>query len=449
VTPRQRSLMLDALTRPGDGRHVGQLDWLWHGELDTARFDRAWQEVAAVETALRTAFDRSGEPALLLHPHAEIEVVRHRVSPAAWEALRAEDHARGFDLARPPLLRVALVDQASGAHAAPPVTRMLLTYHQALLDQWSVLLLLHEFYRGYLADGAPRGGERRPDMRDYVAWVGAQDTRPAQEFWSQAVPPGPARVRPAVLGPATGQHGTGRVEARIAVSMADRLRSWAADRAATESLALQAVWALLLYRVAGNGAGAQPVGFGVSVSGRGIALDSVERLPGLLVNSLPMVVRIDPEGHLPGLLSDLRDQALGMVGYEWVSVEQIRSWCGREPGEELTDSLIVFQHLPQIPRDLEEALAAEGIRVDGPLGGTWDAGIPVTLLSFRDSDDTLVLTVVHDRERVSDRDARRLVTLCARLLSELPESVDGVTTVGDVLASLADQELPRIAEAAR
>lgn len=59
--------------------------------------------------------------------------------------------------------------------AASLPTRIVLTYHRALIDTWSAHLLLREFYRAYLAGGTLPGGERRPDLRDYSAWLAAQD----------------------------------------------------------------------------------------------------------------------------------------------------------------------------------------------------------------------------------------------------------------------------------
>ncbi|CAM5297655.1 hypothetical protein SROCM77S_06004 [Streptomyces rochei] len=73
------------------------------------------------------------------------------------------------------------------------------------------------------------------------------------------------------------------------------------------------------------------MGFGVTVSGRGITLDCAERLPGPLRNCLPMVVRVDPGETVGRLLTALRDRALDMAAYEWVSTRRIHRWTGRCP----------------------------------------------------------------------------------------------------------------------
>lgn len=450
VTPQQHGLLLDALAHRGAGRYVEQLFWRWYGALDTDRFIAAWRSVFERETVLRAAFDWDDEPRLVLHDHVTPEIVRHPAGSVDWDELLERDRLRGFDLREPGLLRATLVDDAAaeGPDAdGAPSTRVLITFHHVLLDGWSVSVLLQEFYRAYLVGGDLPGSERRPDIRDYARWLGEQDTAPAREFWSAAVPAAAPAVRPALPGPATEEDGWGRAEVRIGRAEADRLRAWAATRAATESSALQAVWALLLYRASGAD-GVAPVGFGVTVSGRGIPLDSIERLPGLLMNSLPMTIQVDPAHTVPQLLTELRDQALDMAAYEWVSTGQIHEWSGRRADEKLVESLIVFENYPRSSDDLEAALAAHDIRVELPEAAGSQTAFPVTLLAHRDVDGSLVLTAVHDRGRIADRDAGRLVGQCARLLRELPDTADETTTVGDIVAGLTATDLPRMAERA-
>jgi amino acid adenylation domain-containing protein len=444
VTPQQHGLLLDALAHQGTGRYVEQLFWRWHGPLDTDRFTTAWQSVFRQEAVLRAAFDWQDSPRLVLHDAVTPEIVRLAAAATGWEDLLADDRRRGFDLRRPGLLRVTLLDEAEPEDGAAS-TRVLLTFHHALLDGWSVSLLIQEFYRAYLAGGALPGGERRPDVRDYSRWLHAQDVAGARGYWSAAVPAAPLAVRPALSGGPTGQHGVGRAQTRLSPVEADRLRAWAATRAATESSTVHAAWALLLSRASGR-TGPVPVSFGVTVSGRGIALDGVERVPGLLMNALPVVVEVDPEATVPQLLDRVRDQVLDLASYEWVSTAQIHEWSGKPAGEQLMASLIVFENYPRSRDGLEADLAAHGIRVELPDAAGSETAFPVTLLVYRDETDALVLAVVNDRARLADAEAAKLVKQCARLLRHLPERGDDRTTVAGLLATLPEEGLPRMAE---
>jgi hypothetical protein len=444
--PRQQyDVVLDSLAHRRSGRHVEQLTWRWQGPLDTGRFTAAWQSVTARESVLRSALTRGPAPLLVVHDRARIEVVRHAADGADAARVLAEDRARGFDLRRPGPLRVTLLD-APGR--GPSGTRMLLTFPHALLDTASVFVLLEEFCRAYLAGGVLPGGERRPDLRDWARWLDEQDPAPARELWSRALPAGEPALLPLLPGPDTRQSGCGRAEVRLSAAEAGRLHRWAAARALPDSSALQAVWALLIHR-AQRVPGGLPVGFGVTVSGRGIPLDGVERLVGPLRTTLPMIVTVDPEQPLGLLLAALRDRALDMAAYEWVALGQIQEWTGRaaageEAGGPLVQSLVAVAGGPRPPAGLRAALAAAGVRLELEHAHGAHPAVPVALLAHHGADGSLHLTVAHDRARVCDRDARLLAAHCARLLRLLPATTGGARA-GEVLSALGSDPPPLIA----
>ncbi|QNP67866.1 condensation domain-containing protein [Streptomyces genisteinicus] len=441
ASPLQRELLADADAHPGTGRQIEQLTWIWHGPLDAARFADAWQSVFDREAVLRASFDHGRDPVITVHDRVVPEVARTADPGAAWPEVLAADQRRGIDPRCPGPLRLTLFDGPPGDGA--PATRVLLTYHQALLDTWSVRLLLAGFYRAYLAEGDLPGGDRRPDVRDHARWLAAQDLTPAREFWLRAAPAPDAAGSMAAYVTApllTEATGTGRARVRLASSEAARLAAWAGRWGATESGALQAAWAMLLYRAAGAD-GPLPVRFSVAASGRGIPLDGVERLPGALRNPLPVSVDIDPDSTVPGLLAALRDQAIDLASYEWVSAGQIHGWtadpdppgrrAGAGPGG---DSLLVFESSLDPLERLEPAFAAHGIRMEfaEPVGAA--NAFPVTLVAYHDDAGGLVLSVSHDRSRLAD--ATGLLAHCAGLLRELPYAADDSTTVSEVLDAL-------------
>lgn len=443
----QRELLRDATGgAEHGGRHVEQLSWNWHGPLDTDRFTAAWQSVFDHELVLRAAFDwpedAHDDPWIVLHDRAVPEVTRHPSGAPGWEELLDADRRRGFDLRRPALLRATLVD--TGPSDEGPVTRVLLTYHHAMLDGWSVRLLLQSFYRAYLTGGTLPGGERRPDLRDHARWLGTQDTGPARQFWSTR--PAAAVVVPA--GHIAHGRGSGRARRRLTPYEAVRLRGWAAAWGAGESSALQAAWALLLYRAAQEpdprvAPRAVRVGFAVTLSGRGIPLDGIDRLPGALRAPLPITVRVHPSTTVPQLLAALRDGVLDLSSYEWVSPGQAHRWNGTPPGRR-PQSLVVLEHLPLAPHHprLDTGLAAHGIHVDTPTPAGTFTSYPITLTAHYDATGGLVLTTVHDRALLADRDATELLSQSAHLLRSFPDLPSGLATTELLRTTLAGHPAP-------
>ncbi|MEV0695860.1 condensation domain-containing protein [Streptomyces sp. NPDC050388] len=447
ASPLQRELLADAEAHPGTGRQIEQLSWTWHGPLDTARFAAAWQSVFDREAVLRSSFEDGPEPRIVIHDRVVSEVVRLAHSDACWSDVLTGDRRRGIDPRSPGPLRVTLLDGPPVDNVPVPPTRVLLTYHHALLDTWSVRLLLEEFYRAYLAGGTLPGGDRRPDVRDHADWLAGQDCTAAREFWLRAAPvPGAApsvsayaSVSPAAEGP-----GTGRARQRLAPAEAARLSAWAARWGATESSALQAAWALLLYRATGA-EGPMPVRFSVAVPGRGIPLAGVERLPGALRNPVPVSVDVDPGATVPELLTALRDRAIDLAPYEWVSAGQIHGWTGTgrtgpADAARTADSLLVFESQLDPHDALEPSLAALGIRMEAPETTGATTAFPITLVSHRDEAGGLVLTADHDRTRLAD--ATGVLAHCVRLLRELPERADDFTTIARFFDALPEATDP-------
>ncbi|WBO69601.1 condensation domain-containing protein [Streptomyces camelliae] len=426
--PWQRcEALLDSTMDRSTGRHVEQVWWCWYGPLDMARFVAAWQSVVQRETILRTSFSHHPAPHLVCHPQARAEVTRHPAGTVDWDRLLERDRLRGIDVTRPGPLRITLVDTGE-----PNTTRVLLTFHHGLLDGGSVDLLQNEFTRAYLADGSLPGGERRPDIRDWMCWLERQDTTAARDFFSRDLSAGTPAVLPVPSGPRTRRHGHGRAGSRLATAEVSRLRRWAALRGLPDSSLLHAAWALLLSREAGT-TEPVPVSFGITVSGRGIALDGAERLVGPLRGCLPMTALVDPARPIGALLADLRDRALDMAAYEWVCLGQIQEWTGRSARP--LESLVSVEPTPRMLPDLQDELDDAGIGYGRRRTGGAHSLLPVTLLVQDGADGSRDLTVLHDRARLSDTDAGLLADRCARLLCHLP-ALDDTETVAEVLAAL-------------
>ncbi|MFJ4467399.1 condensation domain-containing protein [Streptomyces sp. NPDC089424] len=444
VTPLQRALLAEK--RTGPDHQVEQLAWRWHGPLDTALFTAAWRAVSACESVLRSAFIWDPHPRAVLFDRCGFEVTRHAHGTFAdREHLLSAERSRGFDLRRPGPLRVALLDGPPvRSFDEEPSTDVVLTYHRALLDGWSVRVLIREFYRAYLSGGTLPGGERRPDLRDYTRWLDRQNPAPARDFWSRN-PFAAALLPRAAPGTRTGHDGSGRSRARLSRAETTRLVHWAARWGATESSVLHTVWAMLLYRASGPLRGPVPVGFGVSFSGRGSLMEDIERIPGPLANPLPLTVEVDPADTVARLLRTLRDRVLDMAGHEWTPAGRIQEWTGRDAAEP-AETLLAFEHTPRRDDRLTRALAAHGVRVEQPVPAMARTASALAVVAHHDGQGALVLSAVHDRERLEDDKTRAMLAQSARLLRILPATVRERTTVADVIGSLSGVEMPRMHE---
>ncbi|WP_460404175.1 amino acid adenylation domain-containing protein, partial [Actinophytocola sediminis] len=168
TTPVQRGLLFHSLQGHTDV-YVEQVSLTVCGALDAEVLDQAVREVVDRHTVLRVGIRFAGLPApvMVVAPARETPLrVRDlralgqgAVAEARAEAAR--DRLRGFDLTRPPLVRFQLFRLTSDEH------RLVLTYHHAVLDGWSVSVLLRELLTrcvGVPLPPAPAYAEQLPAL---------------------------------------------------------------------------------------------------------------------------------------------------------------------------------------------------------------------------------------------------------------------------------------------
>ncbi|MET9262182.1 amino acid adenylation domain-containing protein [Amycolatopsis sp. NPDC004079] len=311
------------------------------GPLDTAAVRDACATLLTRHTALRGYFRRrrNGEPVQLVAesvelPWTEIDltVLPEDRRVAELQRLVEEDRLRRFDLARPPLVRFTLIRIAAERY------RFLWSAHHIATDGWSVPILIDELAQLY-ARGAKAQLPAVPQMRDYLAWLSRQDQEAGRKAWQDLLDglPGPTRVAPdlpaAANLPAT-------VELVLSESDTANLYAWAREHELTVSTIVQACWAILVGRLAGQ----QDVVFGAVASGRPAELPGVETMVGMFVNTVPVRARLDPARPVRELLAELGHQQASMVSYQHIGQAQL---SGAIPDSgELFDTAVVFENVP-------------------------------------------------------------------------------------------------------
>ncbi|HEX6288636.1 MAG TPA: amino acid adenylation domain-containing protein, partial [Herpetosiphonaceae bacterium] len=157
---------------------------------DPAALHSALDSLSARHAVLRTSFDlsRFEQPLQLVHAHAEVPLTiddLRALDPSAQEAALAEwlavEQHTPFDWTHAPLLRVAL-------HRRTDATfQLTLSCHHAVLDGWSVALLIGELFQLYRAalgrsvQSLPAPGQ---SFADFVALEQQALNDPAQlDYW--------------------------------------------------------------------------------------------------------------------------------------------------------------------------------------------------------------------------------------------------------------------------
>ncbi|TGA95241.1 non-ribosomal peptide synthetase, partial [Streptomyces palmae] len=374
LTPLQQGLLFHALydTRAADVYTV-QLVLELDGPLDTTALRAAGQGLLDRHASLRARFHHRGleHPVQLIPRHAALPWQEEDLSsatPAVQEAelarLTAEDSAVRFDVTTGPLLRMTLVRLAPDRH------HLMLTLHHLLLDGWSLPVVLHDLLAAYAAGGRTAGLPPAPSYREFLAWRARQDRSAAEAVWRRALDglEGPTRIAPHadVDG---GEQAPRRIGAALSEELTTALHTAARNRGLTAHTVLQGAWAILLGRLTGR----EDVVFGGTTSGRPPELPGVETMVGLLINTLPVRVRLDPAEPLAAMLTRVQEEQSALIAHQHLGLPDIHRLTGYD---QLFDTIIVTENYPFDEASLQPA--DTGLRVTG-LHGLDATHYPVSL----------------------------------------------------------------------
>jgi len=362
--PAQHGMVLNSARYPHDGVDILQITLDWPSPLEPGPFEAAWRAVVRRNPVLRTAFHLHGEDGVIqvVDPDATLDI-RWRDDP--YEPFLLADRRAGFDPTRPPLLRLTVL----GSH------RSVLTFHHALLDGRSMRLLVHEVSAAYAAHrvGEAWSPPPRAAFAEFVRWWYASDTGAWRTFWTDhlagVAPPQPL---PGHLGAGVdGVAGPAEPRAAHAVLSAaesDRIRAATHRLGLRSSTVVTAAWALLRACYGG----VCDIVLAVTRSCRHGSIPDADGVMGLLINTVPLRVRVDPHGSVRDLLSAV-DAGIRDIGeHQRAPLADILSQS-RLPA---VDSLVMFER--------RRLLTDLPVGPHGPTGGRVDRlpSYPLSVVAY-------------------------------------------------------------------
>ncbi|WP_218775881.1 non-ribosomal peptide synthetase, partial [Streptomyces sp. 13-12-16] len=346
------------------------------GPLDTRRLKRAAEALLDRHPNLRAAFrhEKLSSPVQLIPRSVELpwrDVDLRDLGAGerqeALERLAAEEGARRFDLARPPLLRFTLVRLADDTH------RLIICLHHILLDGWSFPLLVGDLFELYEKHGDNSGMPRVTPYKEFLAWLARQDKDAAAKAWRAALE---GLAEPTLVAPGASQRLTREPVERVtelpedlSASLAElaRARGW------TLNTLVQGAWALMLASITGR----DDVVFGATVSNRPPQIPGVETMVGLFINTLPVRVRLNWSESLASLLTRLQNSQVDLMEHQHLSLAQIQRQAGGGP---LFDTLAVFENYPLDPTAFDRRMD-DGVQVSG-FTGQDATHYPLSLIAY-------------------------------------------------------------------
>ncbi|MEU6073738.1 amino acid adenylation domain-containing protein [Micromonospora sp. NPDC047074] len=351
---QRRMWLLDQLDPGQPTYHVGWSVWL-DGPLDRAALGGAWAAAVARHEILRTTLRANGgRPVQVVHDGAratalEALALDHLPEADREAAARAalREHARTpLSLERAPLARVRLLRLGPQRHV------LALVAHHAIVDGWSLRLLLDELCADYeaLRDGRPPASVEPPlQYADFALWerehVDAGGHAEAERFWSTELAGAPPEVPLPVDHPYPDRLSPAAAEVAVPVDgeLAGALRRLAEARGSTLFAVLLTAYAALLSRLSG----ADEVLVGVPVAGR--TRIETEPMLGLFANTVAIRAALRGDPTLAELLDRLHAATARAQAHQDLPFARVVELC-RPPRQPSRAPLV------QVMCTVEEAL---------------------------------------------------------------------------------------------
>lgn len=428
LTPTQEAMLLYSLYAPKSPTYFEQFCYAYRGTLDVEAFAASWQQVVNRHSILRASFHWSAEtgPRQVVHERVELPILFEdwRSADASEQEQRLTefleaDCSRGFDVSIAPLIRVAVLKTSSDHFY------IVISNHHLVLDGWSMGVVRHEVSQIYQA--LTRGEQVElppaPDFGAYLGWLQDQERGDDEEFWRQELAgftdPNslPIDLAPATLPGPDETFGERAID--VPEELASRLQTVARKHRLTMGTIAQGAWAVLLSRYCR----AQDVLFGITVSGRPYDYPEVDSLVGVLINTLPLRVRMPSDGSVAAWLQNLQKRVSELRENETTPLQQIHEWSELPNSRALFETLMVFENF--VGHDVHLSLGSEIELSRSHLART---NYPLTLVVNRQAGWSL--RIIYHRSRFAEdaigRLLNHLVTIMESFAGDLGQSLTQV-----------------------
>lgn len=343
-TPLQQGLLALTTKRPGD--YVARNVFDVAEDIDTDRFQWAWDEVVARNPILRTRIISLPGPGV-------VQVVLDNQVP--WTL--GTDHNNDLEQNRngqhmglsTPLTKFALFKSAAGGHR-----QFVWEIHHALYDGFALPLLLKQVEDIYF--GNPT--QALQPMTSFIKYIIDQDKATSKNFWQRLFADTQGTHFPP---PKTAHHP--RPDCQMSLTVSDL--NWGRGDF-TPSTIIRAAWSV----AAANGAGTNEALFGVTVTGRQAPVPGIELMAGPAIATLPIRVALRWDDSFSQLLKAVQSQAVEMIPFEQTGLQRIARFSEETALGSAFQTLLVVQPTHQGGSDDDGAFLSESTKVQSD-GTQW------------------------------------------------------------------------------
>jgi amino acid adenylation domain-containing protein len=318
------------------------------GALDIVVFEKTFNALIRKHEVLRTVFtfQKTQKPRQVVFRERRAVVLYRDLSCMDDEKQRqemdrfgAEDRARGFDLGKDLLMRIALFKTGESVYHA------VWSFHHIIMDGWCFGILMKDFMELYHQLLRDRWLEQKPTTpySTYISWLKRQDKKAGLVYWKDYLAgfQGGIQLPKRTFRESKPLEEQRELELQLDSQLTQQMADAARNSGATLNAFFMALWGILLGRLTHS----DDIVFGCVVSGRPAEVPGIQEMVGLFINTVPFRVQTaNPEVSFSRLLGKLQEGILRSQAHEFVPLVEIMEQTPLS--RDLFDHIIGFENYP-------------------------------------------------------------------------------------------------------
>lgn len=353
LTPMQEGMLYHAELDPDSLAYFTQLELGFSGDFNLSLLQKSIDELVRCYDILRTVFvhQKLQRPRQVVFGERKVDVHFEDISRMDSQAqeqylsdFKQDNQSKGFDLAKGQLFRVTVFQLGENEY------RFLWSNHHIIIDGWSLGNLMKRLFENYEALRQNHPLPRSPEhpYADYVKWLEKQDRDSAFAYWESRLN---GFDEPTSL--PMGNHEFAEAEyqnEQFTFIWDEHLVAALTELAnlyqVTVPNLFQAMWGALLARYNNT----DDVAFGTVVSGRSSAVQGIENMVGLFINTIPVRLQMNRQDSFSDVCRIVQQNAIEAEKYDYIPLYDIQNHSQLDQG--LVNHLLAFENYP-----LDERLA--------------------------------------------------------------------------------------------
>ncbi|KAJ2992424.1 hypothetical protein HDV02_003076 [Globomyces sp. JEL0801] len=419
-TPLQNGLV--ALSMKNNSSYLNQMKLQFKEQLDLKRLEFAFSILTSIHDSLRTQFVSTSERIYsIVHPVLNITVERF----TDLQDYCAKDLQKGFQVGDKQWFRCGLQEDG---------LMLVLSIHHVLYDGWSLRKLLNDLFDCYNGVSIAKP----ISFKNVVTFIESQDKEAIKQYWARYLKG--VEVDSGLFSNqliSQPKSSSSPLKQTINVDM-KQLKLAASKSKVTLASLTKASWALTLKSYTQK----NTIVFGHVVSGRDLPVEGIEKVIGMLINTIPFRVDIKSTQTLQEFLDQIQQHQIDCLPYAQTSLIDIQKWAGIQGQDKLFSTNFVFENLPERDNDSERGYKI--LENDDFTKATFNSN-DMTIALFPTA-ESLTFSIDYDLTKIVKDEASRIASHFNYIVSKMTKLItDGqLKTSIDSLATLDSTEIQQL-----